>query len=109
MEAALPFPKPLRAPRRRRRSTGSPLLAEYRALHPRCEVRGCGAIACPEPHHILPRGGARGRIDDAWNLLSLCAFHHARFHAWGWRIWLDRLGQAAAHLRAKVEHARSAA
>ncbi len=102
---SLPFPKPARRPKRSRRSTGSPELSAYRAAHPHCEVRGCDKPPCPEPHHIVPRGGRRGRNDAPANLLSLCWAHHAQFHHLGWRKWLVWLGLAGEHLREKVEAA----
>lgn len=107
----LAFPKPTRAdrPRRARRSTSSPALRAYREAHPTCEVLGCGKDACPEPHHILPRGGRRGRIDEAWNLLSLCSRHHASYHALGWRTWLNRTGERVDHLAWKIEAAHERA
>jgi len=42
----------------------------------RCAVPGCSSYRSLHAHHVVPR--ARGGSNAAWNLVTLCAFHHLR-------------------------------
>ncbi|MFT3916485.1 MAG: HNH endonuclease signature motif containing protein [Anaeromyxobacteraceae bacterium] len=46
---------------------------KQRARYPRCCFPGCSRRSC-QGHHIEFR--SRGRPEDAWNRMPLCAYHH---------------------------------
>ncbi len=58
----------------------------------RCQAPGCGLTRFLEVHHVKPRN--QGGTNQAENLVTLCASCH--------RLWYERGGGAAVHLREEV-------
>lgn len=97
-----PVRSPVKAqPKPRKRLVDRTALKEYARTHPECEVIGCEASPCPEPHHLISR---KMKGDDVpSNLLRLCFMHHAAWHRNGPKTWLVGYGnRLTADTRSKV-------
>jgi hypothetical protein len=60
----------------------------------RCQVPGCRRRGVLHVHHI--KHGPGERVDEGWNAITVCSFHH--LHGIHWEGWLRVEGQAPDNL-----------
>ena len=56
------------------------IMTEYRRSHRMCEWSDCGQSNSLHVHHILPLSKYPEHIDEKWNFICYCPFHHFAYH-----------------------------
>lgn len=78
------FPKP---PRRKKRSRKNSEVRKAVKSAP-CVIKSPYCVGPVDPCHIKSFGS--GGVDEDWNLMSLCRFHHSLQHTLGIMTFLNR-------------------
>ena len=55
-------------------------MTEYRRSHRMCGWSGCDQSKSLHVHHILPLNKYPEYIDEKWNFICYCPFHHFAYH-----------------------------
>ena len=56
------------------------IMTEYRRSHRMCEWSGCDQSKSLHVHHILPLNKYPEYMDEKWNFICYCPFHHFAYH-----------------------------
>ena len=74
------------------------IMTEYRRSHRMCGWSGCDQSKSLHVHHILPLNKYPEYIDEKWNFICYCPFHHFAYHYTFSRCRNDNNHRNALHL-----------